>query len=162
MLLPCFYKCSVSIGFMSYGWIRFLFFLSFYIGQVLSYKKKIFGSKLDHVYLPLLGVYQLIQANCVHCACKDFLSLKSLATSPTRRTCTNISLYNVCYKHRITPFHFQLDDNQPLEYLSEMRQVTIVFMNMVLDEEKDSTQLLQEIFEIVYSQTKVMHGNNSL
>ncbi|KAK3093152.1 hypothetical protein FSP39_011947 [Pinctada imbricata] len=52
----------------------------------------------------------------------------------------------------------KLDDNQPLEYLSEMRQVTVVFMNMVLDEDKDTTQLLQEIFEIVYSQSKVMHG----
>ena len=54
--------------------------------------------------------------------------------------------------------HFQLDDDQPLEYLSEMRQVSIVFMNLVLDERTDSTNLLQKIFELVYTQTKSMHG----
>nr|XP_022331897.1 adenylate cyclase type 10-like [Crassostrea virginica] len=52
----------------------------------------------------------------------------------------------------------KLDDNQPLEYLSEMRNVTVVFMNLVLEEGRDITQLLQEVFEVVYSQSKVMHG----
>lgn len=59
----------------------------------------------------------------------------------------------------------QIDDNQPLEYLSEMRQVSILFMNLVLDEnvQKDTEQnqqLLQKIFELVYLKTKAMHGIN--
>ncbi|XP_062574125.1 adenylate cyclase type 10-like isoform X2 [Saccostrea cucullata] len=52
----------------------------------------------------------------------------------------------------------KLDDNQPLEYLSEMRNVTVVFMNLVLDEKHDVTKLLQEVFDVVYVQSKVMHG----
>lgn len=31
-------------------------------------------------------------------------------------------------------------------------------MNLVLEEGRDITQLLQEVFEVVYSQSKVMHG----
>jgi hypothetical protein len=52
----------------------------------------------------------------------------------------------------------QIDDFQPLEYLSEMRQVSIVFINLVLDEDEDETQLLQKIFEVIHTQTKAMHG----
>ncbi|KAL3874935.1 hypothetical protein ACJMK2_037887, partial [Sinanodonta woodiana] len=52
----------------------------------------------------------------------------------------------------------QLDDGQPLQYLSEMRQVSIVFMNMVLVEGQDVTELLQRVFEIVYSHVTSMHG----
>jgi adenylate cyclase 10 len=51
-----------------------------------------------------------------------------------------------------------IDDFQPLEYLSEMRQVSIVFINLVLDEDEDETRLLQKIFEVIHTQTKAMHG----
>ncbi|XP_052767837.1 adenylate cyclase type 10-like [Mya arenaria] len=60
----------------------------------------------------------------------------------------------------LSPVLKKLDDSQPLEYLSEMRQVSVVFMNLVLDENReDSAQILQIIFEIVYSKTKSMHGS---
>lgn len=55
-------------------------------------------------------------------------------------------------------FVFQLDDKQPLAYLSEMRQVSILFMNLVLSADQDHTQLMQTVFEIVYSRSRAMHG----
>ena len=56
----------------------------------------------------------------------------------------------------------KLDDDQPLSYLSEMRQTSIVFMNLVLDESQDAEALLQSIFELVYSLTKSMQGQYKL
>lgn len=31
-------------------------------------------------------------------------------------------------------------------------------MNLILKEEQDTTKLLQDVFEVVYHQSKVMHG----
>ncbi|XP_052249078.1 adenylate cyclase type 10-like [Dreissena polymorpha] len=59
----------------------------------------------------------------------------------------------------LSPVLKKLDDNQPLEYLSEMRQVSIVFMNLVLSEGIDTASTLQTIFELVYSRTKAMNGS---
>jgi len=39
-----------------------------------------------------------------------------------------------------------------------MRQMSIVFINLVLDEDEDETQLLQKIFEVIHTQTKAMQG----
>ena len=55
----------------------------------------------------------------------------------------------------------QLEDRQPLEYLSEMRQVTIVFINLLLVESLSKIELcgiLQKAFDAIYTQVKRMQG----
>ncbi|XP_071081249.1 adenylate cyclase type 10-like [Haliotis cracherodii] len=59
----------------------------------------------------------------------------------------------------LSPVLKKIDDNQPLEFLSEMRQVSIVFMNLVLDDNVNSTEQLQKIFDVVFSHIKVVHGS---
>ncbi|XP_060063755.1 adenylate cyclase type 10-like [Ylistrum balloti] len=58
----------------------------------------------------------------------------------------------------LSPVLRKIDDNQPLEYLSEMRKVSIAFMNLVLNEDFDATILLQQVFDTVYLQSSIMHG----
>lgn len=58
----------------------------------------------------------------------------------------------------LSPVLKKIDDNQPLEYLSEMRKVSIVFMNLVLNKDFDTTNLLQRVFDTVYLQSSIMHG----
>ncbi|OWF53352.1 adenylate cyclase type 10-like isoform X2 [Mizuhopecten yessoensis] len=58
----------------------------------------------------------------------------------------------------LSPVLKKLDDNQPLEYLSEMRKVSIVFMNLILNKDFDATSLLQRVFDTVYLQSSIMHG----
>ncbi len=52
-----------------------------------------------------------------------------------------------------TLFHlllfFQLDENQPLEYLSEHRDVTILFINLVLESAHDHAACLQKVTEVI-------------
>ncbi|KAL4238402.1 Adenylate cyclase type 10 [Mactra antiquata] len=84
---------------------------------------------------------------------KKFGKLRKIVT-----TVTEMRLDIALRLYILHPVLKKLDDNQPLEYLSEMRQVSILFMNLVLDESANTEMLLQEIFEIVYSRTKAMHG----
>ena len=56
-----------------------------------------------------------------------------------------------------------MDHDQPLEYLSEMRQVSILFINIVMEKEiKDSKwkqcKLLQAAFSVVHPTAKGLHG----
>uniref|UniRef100_A0A8C8R8M7 Adenylate cyclase 10 n=1 Tax=Pelusios castaneus TaxID=367368 RepID=A0A8C8R8M7_9SAUR len=44
-------------------------------------------------------------------------------------------------------FLFQIDDNQPLEYLSELRPVTIVFVNLQFDESANTLHLCKAIHD---------------
>ena len=44
---------------------------------------------------------------------------------------------------------FQLDEDQPLEYLSEHRDVTILFINLVLESAHDHGACLQRIQEVI-------------
>lgn len=74
------------------------------------------------------------------------------------KTVKEMRLDNCLRLYILHPVLKKLDDNQPLEYLSEMRNVTVVFMNLILKEEQDTTKLLQDVFEVVYRQSKVMHG----
>ena len=56
----------------------------------------------------------------------------------------------------------QLEDRQPLEYLSEMRQVTIVFINLVLVEACSKISIgstLQHAFDAIYNNIKPVQGN---
>ncbi|KAI0220394.1 Adenylate cyclase type 10 [Lamellibrachia satsuma] len=55
----------------------------------------------------------------------------------------------------------KLDEHQPLEYLSEMRQVTIVFINLQLEEvtKYELTRTLQESFKSIYTHVKAKMGN---
>ncbi|XP_074661549.1 adenylate cyclase type 10-like [Tubulanus polymorphus] len=54
----------------------------------------------------------------------------------------------------------KLRADQPLEYLSEMRQVSIVFMNLVLEpmKKEDQSRILQETFQLIYSQVNPLNG----
>ncbi|KAL5008851.1 hypothetical protein ScPMuIL_014432 [Solemya velum] len=74
------------------------------------------------------------------------------------KTVTGMRLDEVLRLYILQPVLKKIDDNQPLHYLSEMRQVTILFMNLVLAEESDISDLLQKIFIAVYSKTKPMNG----
>ena len=56
-----------------------------------------------------------------------------------------------------------MDDNQPLEFLSEMRQVTIVFINIVSDDQITNSKweqckMLQSAFDVIYPITNALHG----
>ncbi|KAK3591572.1 hypothetical protein CHS0354_041619 [Potamilus streckersoni] len=74
------------------------------------------------------------------------------------QTVTGMRLDLALRLYILPPVMKKLDDGQPLQYLSEMRQVSIVFMNLVLNEGQDVTKLLQRIFEIVYSNVTSMQG----
>lgn len=59
----------------------------------------------------------------------------------------------------------KLDDDQPLKYLSEMRQCSVVFVNLAFSlEPKDRSfhdkqrDTMQEAFIIIYQKTKKLHG----
>lgn len=58
---------------------------------------------------------------------------------------------------------FQLDDGQPLEYLSEMRQVTILFINLVLEDctKYEATVTLQKTFNVIFAEIKSAEGEKS-
>lgn len=43
-----------------------------------------------------------------------------------------------------------------------MRQVSIVFINLVLNKDENEGELLQKIFGVVYIQIKALHGIVSL
>uniref|UniRef100_A0A8C8R8H4 Adenylate cyclase 10 n=1 Tax=Pelusios castaneus TaxID=367368 RepID=A0A8C8R8H4_9SAUR len=49
--------------------------------------------------------------------------------------------------HHSPVFLFQIDDNQPLEYLSELRPVTIVFVNLQFDESANTLHLCKAIHD---------------
>ena len=53
-----------------------------------------------------------------------------------------------------------MDAQQPLEYLSEMRQVTIVFINLVTMEgtRYEDTQTLQACFKVIYDNISESQG----
>ncbi|XP_077990637.1 adenylate cyclase type 10-like [Glandiceps talaboti] len=55
----------------------------------------------------------------------------------------------------------KIDDDLPLEYLSEMRQVTIIFINMTLAEvsKREEADVLQASFGIIHNGVKRFHGN---
>ena len=65
--------------------------------------------------------------------------------------------------HILISLPFQLDDHQSIEYLSEMRQVTIVFINLVTENVAKHYQLtlLQEVFAAIYASVKKMQGEIS-
>ena len=54
----------------------------------------------------------------------------------------------------------QLKDRQPLEYLSEMRQVSMLFINLMTDEttKMEGCLLLQQCFEVIFKHLKKMGG----
>ncbi|XP_077868154.1 adenylate cyclase type 10-like [Saccoglossus kowalevskii] len=54
----------------------------------------------------------------------------------------------------------KIDDDLPLEYLSEMRQVTIIFINLTLAKgsKHDESDALQSAFNTVYNSLKRYHG----
>ena len=60
-------------------------------------------------------------------------------------------------------FNLQLDDKQPLEYLSEMRQVSMLFINLMTDETTkiEGCLLLQQCFEVIFTQLKKLGGKFS-
>ncbi|XP_067681875.1 adenylate cyclase type 10-like [Haliotis asinina] len=74
------------------------------------------------------------------------------------KTVTAMRLEETLRLYVLSPVLKKIDDNQPLEFLSEMRQVSIVFMNMVLDDDGNTSEHLQNIFDIVFSHIKGVHG----
>lgn len=56
----------------------------------------------------------------------------------------------------------RIERQQPLEYLSELRRVTVSFINLDLDDEKLTSGkdlfVVQEIFVIIHDLTKMMGG----
>ncbi len=61
-------------------------------------------------------------------------------------------------------FASQVDDRQPLEYLSEMRQVSILFINLVTEDTTrvEGCVLLQQCFDLIFAQLKKMGGKSLL
>ena len=59
-------------------------------------------------------------------------------------------------------YYIQIEDHQPLEYLSEMRQVTIVFINLVIQEctNMELALVLQHAFDIIYTSCKRTQGQS--
>uniref|UniRef100_A0A8C3SZP5 Adenylate cyclase 10 n=1 Tax=Chelydra serpentina TaxID=8475 RepID=A0A8C3SZP5_CHESE len=53
---------------------------------------------------------------------------------------------------------FQIDDNQPLEYLSELRPVTIVFVNLQFDESANTLHLCKAIHDANVKISDVIHA----
>ena len=54
----------------------------------------------------------------------------------------------------------QIDDDLPLEYLSEMRQVSVVFINLIFASgaDIDESDSLQEAFNIIYDSMLAFEG----
>uniref|UniRef100_A0A674ITW7 Guanylate cyclase domain-containing protein n=1 Tax=Terrapene triunguis TaxID=2587831 RepID=A0A674ITW7_9SAUR len=52
---------------------------------------------------------------------------------------------------------FQIDDNQPLEYLSELRPVTIVFVNLQFDESANTLHLCKAIHDANVKISNIIH-----
>lgn len=81
-----------------------------------------------------------------------------------------------CYESDICPvtclFHFsffvlsiffQIDHGQDLEWLSEMRQVSVLFINMVLPKKGHTAPwALQKAFEVIYENVRRLRGKLSL
>lgn len=57
-------------------------------------------------------------------------------------------------------YTLQLDDGQPLEYLSEMRQISVIFMNLSLEESANICSLMQSLFEKVYKHVQSLEGQS--
>ncbi|CAC5390739.1 unnamed protein product [Mytilus coruscus] len=74
------------------------------------------------------------------------------------KTVTDMKLDEALRLFILPPVLRKIDDFQPLEYLSEMRQVSIVFINLVLNKDENEGELLQKIFGAVYIQIKALHG----
>ncbi|XP_014673338.1 PREDICTED: adenylate cyclase type 10-like [Priapulus caudatus] len=70
------------------------------------------------------------------------------------------SLVQDLRRYVISPVRKKIDDNQPVEFLSEMREVTIVFMNMVLKETtlREQVYILQKAFEVIYRNVERKRG----
>lgn len=54
-------------------------------------------------------------------------------------------------------FVFQIDDNQPVEYLSEVRPVTIVFVNLQFDASANTYHLCKAIQDGNRKITGIIH-----
>jgi len=54
----------------------------------------------------------------------------------------------------------KMEDNQPLKYLSEMRQVTIVFINLIMERvtSRQQAYILQSCFEVIYLNCRRLQG----
>ncbi|XP_078675268.1 adenylate cyclase type 10-like isoform X2 [Branchiostoma floridae x Branchiostoma belcheri] len=64
-------------------------------------------------------------------------------------------------KYIIRPVLQKLDDDQPLIYLSEVRQVSVVFINLVHQDnfnDEQECEAFQEAFDIVYNNVHKMQG----
>ncbi|XP_071485807.1 adenylate cyclase type 10-like [Diadema antillarum] len=63
-------------------------------------------------------------------------------------------------KYIIKPVLQKIDDNMPLEYLSEMRQVSVVFINLVFASgaDIDESDSLQETFNIIHESMLAFEG----
>lgn len=56
----------------------------------------------------------------------------------------------------------QIDNGHDLQWLSEMRQVSVLFINMVLPKRGDlSSWALQTAFEVIYHNVKTLGGKKS-
>ena len=78
--------------------------------------------------------------------------------------CTRSSYYAKLAVSTLNSYvQLQLDEKQPLEYLSEMRLVTVVFINLQLHEvsKYELSRILQESFKIIYMQVKPRQGQAS-
>ncbi|XP_033119981.1 adenylate cyclase type 10-like [Anneissia japonica] len=67
----------------------------------------------------------------------------------------------VLRKYVIKPVLKKIEDGQPLEYLSEMRQVSVVFINIIFVPTKDAEDTnnnLQHAFNIIYSNCRQFRG----
>merc|ERR1719394_775781 len=90
----------------------------------------------------------------------------AIRISPGARVCKSIleqtseEIYRKLRLYVAVPVLRKMDEGQPIEYLSEMRQVTIVFMNLVTEEMPKNLQsrLLQDSFNIVFSCVVKMQG----
>ncbi|XP_071962575.1 adenylate cyclase type 10-like [Antedon mediterranea] len=67
----------------------------------------------------------------------------------------------VLRKYVIQPVLKKIEDGQPLEYLSEMRQVSVVFINIMFVQTKeveDTNNNLQHAFDVIFSNCKQFRG----
>ncbi|ESO86825.1 hypothetical protein LOTGIDRAFT_128523, partial [Lottia gigantea] len=91
----------------------------------------------------------------------DYNFALSLCILPVRNVVKQVANLHLEEKLKLfitTPVLKKLSAGQPLEYLSEMRLVSVMFMNLIIDEEADTAQLLQEVFEIIHMEIKSMGG----
>ncbi|XP_064599587.1 adenylate cyclase type 10-like [Liolophura sinensis] len=57
-----------------------------------------------------------------------------------------------------SPVLRKLDDDQPLEYLSEMRSISVVFVNLTLCDYSNITELMQTLFQTICQHVHTMQG----